>query len=257
MLVCGSGAGAAMAACKMTGIRAAICHDLYSAHQAVEHDDMNVLCLGSEIVGPSVARELVGVFLGAEFDGGERYVARLEKVELRWKGGCEMASRRLQQLAARGQSIWIDLLSRELVHSGELRRMVDETFGHGPDVEPVDLPEGDRRRRRLRRPDRASSSNETDDPRELFFAARDRRRPRRLRRAAPGLGARPSGPDGFVSLEVDPGLAFDTRGDVRAGGRAPRRASTGRTSTSRSRRPRRACRRSRTASPAASRSTSP
>ena len=80
ILVCGSGAGAAMAACKLTGIRAAICHDLYSAHQAVEHDDMNILCLGSEIVGASVARELVGIFLGAEFDGGERYVARLEKV---------------------------------------------------------------------------------------------------------------------------------------------------------------------------------
>jgi ribose 5-phosphate isomerase B len=80
IIVCGSGAGAAIAACKMTGIRAAICHDLYSAHQAVEHDDMNVLCLGSEIIGPSVACELTGVFLAARFDGGERYVARLEKV---------------------------------------------------------------------------------------------------------------------------------------------------------------------------------
>jgi ribose 5-phosphate isomerase B len=80
VLVCGSGAGAAIAACKMTGVRAAICHDVYSAHQAVEHDDMNVLCLGSEIVGPSVARELVAIFLDARFDGGERYVARLEKV---------------------------------------------------------------------------------------------------------------------------------------------------------------------------------
>jgi ribose 5-phosphate isomerase B len=80
VLVCGSGAGAAIAACKMSGIRAAICHDLYSAHQAVEHDDMNVLCLGSEIVGASVARELVALFLAAEFDGGDRYVARLEKV---------------------------------------------------------------------------------------------------------------------------------------------------------------------------------
>jgi ribose 5-phosphate isomerase B len=80
VLVCGSGAGAAIAACKLHGIRAAICHDLYSAHQAVEHDDMNVLCLGSEIIGPSVACELVGVFLAARFDGGERYVARLEKV---------------------------------------------------------------------------------------------------------------------------------------------------------------------------------
>ena len=90
VLVCGSGAGAAIAACKMTGIRASICHDLYSAHQAVEHDDMNVLCLGSEIVGPSVARELVAVFLAARYDGGDRYAARLEKVaamEKEMKGG--------------------------------------------------------------------------------------------------------------------------------------------------------------------------
>ena len=80
VLVCGSGVGASVAASKLPGIRAAICHDAYSAHQGVEHDDMNVLCLGSEIVGPSVARELVAIFLAAEFDGGERYVARLEKV---------------------------------------------------------------------------------------------------------------------------------------------------------------------------------
>ncbi len=80
VLVCGSGVGAAIAACKIGGIRASICHDAYSAHQGVEHDDMNVLCLGSEVVGPSLAAELVGAFLGAEFDGGERYVRRLEKV---------------------------------------------------------------------------------------------------------------------------------------------------------------------------------
>jgi ribose 5-phosphate isomerase B len=80
VLVCGSGVGASVAACKLTGIRAAICHDSYSAHQGVEHDDMNVLCLGSEVVGPSLARELVGAFLNATFNGGERYVARLQKV---------------------------------------------------------------------------------------------------------------------------------------------------------------------------------
>jgi ribose 5-phosphate isomerase B len=80
ILVCGSGVGAAVAACKMTGIRAAVCHDPYSPHQGVEHDDMNVLCLGSEIVGAAVAGELVAIFLAARFDGGERYVARLEKV---------------------------------------------------------------------------------------------------------------------------------------------------------------------------------
>ena len=80
VLVCGSGVGAAVAACKLTGIRAAICHDTYSAHQGVEHDDMNVLCLGSEVVGPSLARELVATFLNATFDGGARYVERLQKV---------------------------------------------------------------------------------------------------------------------------------------------------------------------------------
>jgi ribose 5-phosphate isomerase B len=80
VLVCGSGVGASVAACKLTGIRAAICHDAYSAHQGVEHDDMNVLCLGSEVIGPSLARELVVAFLNATFDGGARYVERLQKV---------------------------------------------------------------------------------------------------------------------------------------------------------------------------------
>ena len=81
VLVCGSGVGASIAACKIAGIRAAICHDAYSAHQGVEHDDMNVLCLGSEIVGGALAGELVKVFLAAAFCGGERYVSRLAKVE--------------------------------------------------------------------------------------------------------------------------------------------------------------------------------
>jgi RpiB/LacA/LacB family sugar-phosphate isomerase len=80
VLVCGSGVGASIAATKIPGIRAAICHDSYSAHQGVEHDDMNVLCLGSEIVGPSLAAELVRSFLTATFVGEGRYLARLEKV---------------------------------------------------------------------------------------------------------------------------------------------------------------------------------
>ncbi len=81
LLVCGSGVGASVAACKLAGIRAAICHDVYSAHQGVEHDDMNVLCLGSEVVGPSLARDLIDTFVRARFDGGERYVRRLKKIE--------------------------------------------------------------------------------------------------------------------------------------------------------------------------------
>ena len=81
IFVCGSGVGASIAASKLPGIRAAICHDTYSAHQGVEHDDMNVLCIGSGVVGPDLAAELVTAFLGARFDGGERYVRRLAKIE--------------------------------------------------------------------------------------------------------------------------------------------------------------------------------
>jgi ribose 5-phosphate isomerase B len=81
VLICGSGVGASIAASKLAGIRAATCHDTYSAHQGVEHDNMNVLCIGSEVVGAELAGELVRVFLGANFDGGERFVRRLEKID--------------------------------------------------------------------------------------------------------------------------------------------------------------------------------
>lgn len=81
IFVCGSGVGASIAASKLAGVRAAICHDTYSARQGVEHDDMNVLCIGSGIVGGDLAAELIGAFLGAGFDGAERYRRRLEKIE--------------------------------------------------------------------------------------------------------------------------------------------------------------------------------
>src|ERR671934_2580706 len=86
VLVCGSGVGASVAACKVAGIRAAICHDVYSAHQGVEHDDMNVLCLGSEIVGASLAMDLIRTFLAANFTPEERYIRRLEKIEAMERG---------------------------------------------------------------------------------------------------------------------------------------------------------------------------
>jgi ribose 5-phosphate isomerase B len=81
VLVCGSGVGVAVAACKIPGIRAAMCHDTYSAHQGVEHDAMNVLTLGARVVGPELAAELVAAFLAAEFSGAERHKRRLAKIE--------------------------------------------------------------------------------------------------------------------------------------------------------------------------------
>jgi ribose 5-phosphate isomerase B len=81
LLVCGSGAGVAVAASKFPGIRAAVCHDTYTARQAVEHDDVNVLCLGARVIGPALARALVDTFLSASFSGEERHMRRLAKID--------------------------------------------------------------------------------------------------------------------------------------------------------------------------------
>ncbi len=81
ILICGSGVGASVAANKIPGIRAGLCHDAYSAHQGVEHDDMNVLVLGSRVIGMELAHDLVADFLGARFSGEERHVRRLAKVK--------------------------------------------------------------------------------------------------------------------------------------------------------------------------------
>jgi ribose 5-phosphate isomerase B len=80
IVVCGSGAGVSIAANKFPGIRAAVCHDTYTAHQAVEHDDLNVLCLGARVVGGALAAEVAAAFLGARFSGEGRHRRRLDKV---------------------------------------------------------------------------------------------------------------------------------------------------------------------------------
>ncbi len=80
ILICGSGVGASVAANKFPGIRAAVCHDTFSARQGVEDDDMNVLCLGARVVGPELAKEITRIFLSAEFSGLERHVRRLGKI---------------------------------------------------------------------------------------------------------------------------------------------------------------------------------
>jgi ribose 5-phosphate isomerase B len=81
ILVCGSGAGVAVAACKFPGIRAAVAHDTYTGHQAVEHDMVNVLCLGGRVVGPALAADIIRAYLAAEFTGEERHKRRLAKID--------------------------------------------------------------------------------------------------------------------------------------------------------------------------------
>jgi ribose 5-phosphate isomerase B len=80
IVVCGSGVGACVAANKFTGIRASVCHDTYSAHQGVEHDDMNILCLGARVIGQALAQEITSAFAGAKFSNEKRHVQRLDKI---------------------------------------------------------------------------------------------------------------------------------------------------------------------------------
>src|SRR5215831_19465153 len=118
ILLCGSGVGASMAANRIPGIRAGLCHDTYSAHQGVEHDDMNVLVLGGRVIGLELARELIHAFINARFTGEGRHVRRVAKVT-----ALENPLRALQVF---GQSVWLDYIRRHLITSGELRHLVDE-----------------------------------------------------------------------------------------------------------------------------------
>ena len=80
VVICGSGVGASVAASKVPGVRAALCHDVFSARQGVEDDDMNVICLGARVIGPALAAEVLRAFVGAQFSGAERHVRRLRKI---------------------------------------------------------------------------------------------------------------------------------------------------------------------------------
>ena len=120
ILVCGSGVGASIAACKLAGIRAAICHDGYSAHQGVEHDDMNVLCLGSEVIGAEFAAELVRAFLARTFRRRRALRAETGEGRASWKGH-GMAKSRLHELSEQGSRVWIDSISREWLATASSR----------------------------------------------------------------------------------------------------------------------------------------
>jgi transaldolase/glucose-6-phosphate isomerase len=204
VIICGSGVGASMAANRIPGIRAGLCHDTYSAHQGVEHDDMNVLVLGGRVVGIELARELIRAFLSARFSREARHVRRLAKMV-----ALESPLRALQVF---GQSIWLDYIRRTLITSGELRRLIEEDGLRGVTSNPAIFEKAV-----------AGSSDYRDvlespearslDVRLLYetLAVRD------IQDAADAL--RPvydetSRRDGYVSLEVSPHLAYDTTGTL-------------------------------------------
>jgi transaldolase/glucose-6-phosphate isomerase len=200
ILLCGSGVGASMAANRIPGIRAGLCHDTYSAHQGVEHDDMNVLVLGGRIVGVELARELIGAFLNARFSGEARHRRRLAKMT-----ALENPLRALQVF---GQSVWLDYIRRSLIASGELHRLIEEDGLRGVTSNPAIFEKAvtgsSDYRAILERPDVRTLDAKTAYER---LAVQD------IQDAADAL--RPvydetSMRDGYVSLEVSPLLAYDT-----------------------------------------------
>ena len=204
IILCGSGVGVSMAANKMPGIRAGLCHDTYSAHQGVEHDDMNVLVLGGRVVGVELARELIHTFLNARFTGEQRHVRRLAKMT-----ALENPLRALQVF---GQSVWLDYIRRTLITSGELRALIDDDGLRGVTSNPAIFEKavaGSSDYRDLLE----SPASHTQDPKQIYerLAVRD------IRDAADALRSvydETEARDGYVSLEVSPLLASDTAGTL-------------------------------------------
>ena len=204
ILVCGSGVGASMAANRVPGVRAGLCHDTYSAHQGVEHDDMNVLVLGGRVVGIELAQELTHAFLHARFTGEARHLRRLGKMT-----SLENPLRALQVF---GQSVWLDYIRRSLITSGELRLMIDEDGLRGVTSNPAIFEKA------ITGSSDYKSFLEAPEARALDAKALyERLAVRDIQDAADGL--RPvydatSTRDGYVSLEVSPTLAYDTAGTL-------------------------------------------
>lgn len=208
IVVCGSGAGACIAADKVPGARAFYGGDVYTAHQAVEHDDANVLCLGERVTGTALALEIAQAFLRAEFSGEERHKRRVGKI---------VAYEREQQfpveaLRRQGQSLWLDTIDRAMLQSGELRRLAWEDGVVGMTSNPSIFEKAMGHGQAYEAPAAALArqGKRTD---EIYWAlaiediqqAADIMRP---------VYALTSGRDGYISLEVAPSMAHDTRGTI-------------------------------------------
>ena len=204
IIICASGVGASMSVNRIPGVRAALCHDTYSAHQGVEHDDMNMLVISGRVVGVELARELVSAFLNAVYSGNGRQVRRVAKAVI--------AENPVRALQLFGQSVWLDYLRRSLITSGELRRLVDDDGVRGvtsnPSIfEQVIAGSGDYTEL-LKRPD-----IRTMDASALYelIAIGD---VRDAADALHGVYEQTGQRDGYVSLEVSPFLAYDTAATV-------------------------------------------
>ena len=130
IFVCGSGIGMCLAANKIKGIYAAVCHDWYSAHQAVEHDDINVLCLGSRVIGPELAHDLITAFLSADFNYKPNQIRRVDKVRQIEDGTFELKNNSMR-LYESGQSVWLDNIQRGSIKNGKLAKDIERGLIRG------------------------------------------------------------------------------------------------------------------------------
>lgn len=135
IFVCGSGIGMCLAANKIKGIYAAVCHDWYSSHQAVEHDDINVMCLGSRVIGPELAHDLIVAFLSSEFNFKPNQIRRMNKVRQIEDGTFELKNNSMRLLES-GQSVWLDYIRRGLIKSGILAKDIERGIIRGVTSNP-------------------------------------------------------------------------------------------------------------------------
>lgn len=213
VIVCGSGAGVTVAANKLPLIRAALAHEPYTARQMVEHDDVNVLTLGARVIGPALAREVVAAFVAAAFSGEARHARRLSKVLDLER---EHHVNALQQLHHAGQSVWLDNIRKDLLTTGTLARYIAEYAVSGVTSNPTILEKAISGSADYDDAIRAHLGRGVNPSEELVFAlaledlvaAADLLRP---------IFDATRGADGYVSVEVSPGLAYDADGTVAAG----------------------------------------
>ena len=213
MLICGSGVGASVAAKKLPGIRAGVCHDTYSAHQGVEHDDMNVLVLGARVIGEERRARRWGIFWRRSLRRGAPSAA-CGKGQTVGAALLEIGIRRtimnpLKELHDQGQSVWLDYIRRDLIRNGGLKRLVEEDGVSGVTSNPTIFEKA------------ITGSSDYDEALGALLKESQRRTEQLyeplaiedIQMAADVLRGHEesAGADGYVSLEVSPYLAHDTQ----------------------------------------------
>jgi transaldolase len=208
IMVCGSGAGACIAADKVPGARAMLAGDTYTAHQSVEHDDANVLCLGERVTGPELALEITRAFLRAQFSDHERHRRRVGKI-----AAIEAESNfPVEALLRQGQSVWIDTIARSMLTSGELRRLAWEDRVAGVTSNPTIFEKAMAHGSEYEQPAR-KLAEQGKSAEEIYWALaiEDIQGAADILRATYDLT---DGCDGYVSLECAPAVANDTQATI-------------------------------------------